>query len=355
LTSPGTSRTVPVPVPVVAILAAALALGAAAFSIPRLTSHRSHSSGTVGLARRNELFIAFKPLADDLTEVLESRRSWREGQATKLDFALTLDAKRPAFENVRTDIVELRLANSSDRSLDLYVEASQLYLEMVRTLRVAVADVPEQLALELDRSASRIRTLADRIYDQAKSAGTPRPQTKVTAAHEEYRLTTEVPDWVDEGLAAGPPLADPPAPASESPALREDNRPQQPERKWLDAVRVAGIPDAATLARAIDALDVATLRSVADAMAGAVNRLRSVPDPARGGRARSAVLNLGLLVHEEAARIGQGAGLIADVAVSARLADVARRLALIGDDLWDGAFGPRTSGFDRALLRQRGP
>jgi hypothetical protein len=344
-------RTVPV---VLAILAAALAVGAAAFSIPRLRASRRPSSGAAPAARRDELFRAFKPLADDLVEVLESRRTWRAGQATTLDFALTLDAKRPSFEKARNDIVELRLAHSSDRSLDLYVEAAQLYLEMVRTLRVAVADVAEPLRLELDRSADRIRTLADRIYDQAKSAGDP-GRTPTTAAHEEYRLTTEVPDWVDEGLAAGPPLADPPAPAPETPAIRQAVRPQQPERTWLDAVRVSRIPDAGRLGAAIDAHDVAALRAVADDLATAVDRLRAVPDPARGGRARSAVLNLGLLVHEESARIGQGAGLIADPSVAGRLADVARRLALIGDDLWDGAFGPRTSGFDRALLRQRGP
>ena len=275
-------------VPAVALVAL-VAVGATSFT---LLDRRDTGQKVASNPRRQELFLAFKPVAEELVEVLESRRAWQEGKSSKLDFALSLDDKRPAFEKARDEVLALRLAHFDDLSLDLYLGAARLYLETLRLFRLAL-DVPGPLGTELDRSAGRVRVLADRVYDQAKSSASPAAKRRPSSTNEEYRMVSEVPDWVEEGLAPGPPLADTAAPAA--------------------------------------------------------------PAPARGGRERSAVLSLGRLVHEEAARVGQGAGMVADPARAARLATMASRLSLIGDRLWDPAAESRASGFDDAVLFQTGP
>lgn len=250
--------------PVTAALAVA-AVGVTSFA---LLTRGDAGRKVVDHTRRHELFIAFRPLADELVEVLESRRAWQEGKSSKLEFALSLDDRRPAFEQARDDVLALRLARPEDVGLDLYLGAARLYVEMVLLFRIAL-DVPGPLGAELDRSASRVRVLADRVYDQAKASAGPAAKRRPSSTNEEYRMLSEVPDWVEEGLAPGAPLASDTAPAA--------------------------------------------------------------PDPARGGRARSAVFSLGQLVHEEAARVVQGAGLVNDTALAARLAAVASELSLIGD------------------------
>lgn len=294
------------------------------------------------------LFTAFKPLADELVRMLESRRSWVEGTATAAEFATAVERVLPAFVKARDDVVALRPAAPSERIGDLYTQAARLYLESLRAYRVAV-DVPLALGTELDRFANRLRVLADRIYDRARAAADP-GRAEVSGDETEYRPVAEVPDWVAEGLAAGPPLADAPPPAPEVPPGRQATRRTQPERDWISSVGGAEIPPAEALGTALRAGDVAALRALATEFTAVVGRLAAEPDPRNGGRERSALLSLGLLVHGEAARAGQGAGIVGDAALASRLTEIGRRLALIGDGLWDPAFEGRVSGFDAALL-----
>jgi hypothetical protein len=192
-------------------------------------------------------------------------------------------------------------------------------------LTVAALDMPPgPLAQQVARAGARSRELADRVFDRGRALLVPvLPTTTVPGI--EVVLPPDVPDWVAEGLAPGPPLDDPPPSPAATPLVRVAHRPQQSVPSWLRAVAASGAPSLADLDRALAAADASTLQSLSRRWQSAVDRMRAQPDP-RGDRERADRLYLQWLVAAEAARVGQASRVIGGD-LGSRLNELAIRLA----------------------------
>ncbi|MDQ1375127.1 MAG: hypothetical protein QOJ09_2465 [Actinomycetota bacterium] len=266
---------------------------------------------------------AYRPLRLTATELPSRVRSWQTGERPDEELRNDLATSLREVSAVR-DAVEALPPFARDAAVrPLYRWSSQLYVEHVHGLQAALAQPAGPMRDQLVLLARRVRVLADRVFDRGQSRLAPflheAPDPNV-----EIHLPPEVPDWVVDGLAAGPPLDDPPPPAATEPALREDTRPTQPRRAWVVAVAAAGAPSSGELSGAITSGDQAALRALARRFADVARALAPVPDPAdRHGRDDAAQVRLSLLVSGEAARAAQ-----------AGLGDVARRLLVIADRVW---------------------
>jgi hypothetical protein len=266
---------------------------------------------------------AYSPLKLTGLQLPERVRAWAAGERSPDDLRADLDTAAREVASVQRLVEELPPFPRDDRVAPLYRSSSRLYVQYVTVLQAALAQPAGPLRDQVVLLARRVRLLADRVFD--------RGQVRINAMlHEaadpnvEIRLPPEVPDWVAESMAAGPPLDDPPPPAPTTPPLREDTRPTQPRAAWVVAVTAAPVPAAGDLAAAIDRSDQAALRDLARRFARVARDLGLVADPVGPhGREDAAQARLALLAYGEAARAAQ-----------ARLPDVARGLTAIGDQVW---------------------
>lgn len=302
-------------------------------------------------AWRIELDDAIRPIANDLPNIIQSRPAWQENPDDANAAAAFRDSLHRAlsrFAAARDAVDGLSEAPEEPLAKERFLASARLYVEFIRIERVAV-DLPSgALALQVDLLARRTRIVADRIYDRGLLAIDPGARLQDRPGVE-VRLAPEVPDWAAEGLEFGAPLgAAGPAPTGPPPE-REDERPSQSEEDWVDAASGLAVPSAERLAEAIDEGDPDGLRVLAGELTAAAAALWALPDP-DGDRERSALSSLSLLLLEGAARAAQAASLTDDPELAARLDRVARRLALVSDDLWDSALPDRASLFDASLL-----
>src|SRR5207248_356871 len=243
-----------------------------------------------------------------------------------------------------------------------FVDAADLYVETARIYGVATEPASDALRGQLNAAARRVRTLGDRIYDRGRAVLDPTfyaaPSSDV-----ELRPPTEVPDWVAEGMAAGPPLAPTPGPAAATPPIREATcgngvappcRAEESASKWAGEVKKAGFPQPPDVLGAIDAVDAAKLGVLAGEYEDKTRTLRARPDPKKA-RERAAVLGLGLLTDGEAARLGQAAAMLPAGDARTRLQAVARRCLVVGDGLLEPGLGFHRSGLPTSLRRDTGP
>ncbi|MEA3018699.1 MAG: hypothetical protein QOI47_223 [Actinomycetota bacterium] len=232
---------------------------------------------------------AFKPLTSSALALPAQARQWLAGDLSDDEYRAKLDQALKDTTRTR-DLVR---ALPAVPGKGLYLASAELYVLHVRVHQASMGEKGsrrDQAAL----LARRLRELADRIFDRGHALVDPtflQNQPDVVV-----HLPEEVPDWVAEGMAAGPPLdAQPPPPAS-TPPLREATRPTEPEATWLAAVARAGAPDHVDLG--------GDLAAEARSFIFAAESLRHEPDPV-GGRERSAILRLGYLVQADAARAAQ--------------------------------------------------
>lgn len=314
-------------------------------------SRRDKAVAEAARAWQKQVIAAFTPMVNAAPELITGAREWLAGTRPADQFQQELDSHISRFASARDDLGKIAPYAKAPSAIELFKAGAELYIEFARVYRAAVVAPAGDVRTQLDVLARRIRELGDRVYDRGSAAMAPfvhdDPLKDV-----DVRLPEEVPRWVAEGMAPGPPLDDPPPPAAESPPLRQASRPEQESSAWSAAVRATDIPAATDVAAAIDGGDGDTLRSVARKLVDAAERLRSTPDPQRQ-REKSAVTRLALLVTADGARAAQAASLL-DREPAASLRDVARRLSLIGDSLWPHGLGARQSGFDPALLRGNG-
>jgi hypothetical protein len=229
-------------------------------------------------------------------DMVRGAREWQEGTRPIEQFQAELDQHHTQFAEDKGRLESLRPFPFDKRVNGLYLDSVQLYIE----------------------TANAYKAMAAKLGDK------PNPDVDI-------RLPEEVPNWVAEGLAPGPPLDDKPPAPSEEPQLRKPTRPDQPRDDWLAGLRALDLPP--------PGLD--NPQAQARALVAAAERLRDVPDP-KGDREEGARIRLSLLVQADGAR-----------AVQAGLVDLGRRLFIVGDRLWSGPGLPaRSSGFDPALLRQ---
>jgi hypothetical protein len=262
---------------------------------------------------------AYKPLQLTALQLPERVRTWQAGERSDDDLRTDLDTAFGEVVTVRDAVAELPTFELDPNVAPLYQWSTRIYVEYVRVLQGALARPAGPLRDQLVLVARRLRVLGDRVFDRGQARLEPYlhepPNPDVV-----IQLPPEVPDWTADGMAAGPPLDDPPDPPAATPALREETRPTQPRAAWADAVTAAAVPTQAELDAAMAAGDQGALRALANRCSTIARDLGAVADPSgRHGREDGAQVRLGVLVTGEAARAAQ-----------AELPEVARSLAAIG-------------------------
>ena len=288
---------------------------------------RRERSTTQAWSSEAEAAFGGTGLGDRVTMLVQGARDWMAGTLPTDQFKARLDDDLTAFGAIQVAVHRLRAYPYDHRVNDLYGRSAGLYVDTVRAYEVAVTEPPGDVRTQLDLLARRLRELGDRVFDRGQALVNPRlhqpPDPNV-----DVRLPEEVPNWVAEGLAAGPPLDAPPPPAAAQPRTRQATRPQQRRAAWLAAVTATAAPSIADVRAAIDAGDATRLGDVATRLIAAVERLRTVPDPT-GDREESARLRLGYLVRADAARTAQ----LGAISATPALTDLARAVLVDADGL----------------------
>lgn len=302
--------------PVVWLFALAMAVVAVAVgvaAVQRLAGDGPSVAPPTTAAVATTVDEAFAPLVREAGRLPDRARAWLGGERSDEAFGTDVEAAVDAFEET-VDRVG-RLDGVRHEAHELYEAAAMLYVQHALIYRGAIdGDLREQA----DLTARRVRLLADRTFDRARTADGK--QLGVDDPNVVVNLPEEVPDWEAEGLAPGPPLDDPPT-EQPRPALRQRDRPTQPRADWIAAVEAAGAPPDEQLAAAIESRDHGALQETARAYVEAAERLRQTPDP-EGDREGATRVRLALLVASEAARAGQ----LGEPSVAGRLAEIARLL-----------------------------
>jgi hypothetical protein len=212
----------------------------------------------------------------------------------------------------------------------LYADSVALDRAWVDLTVVALDAPPGPLTQQVTLAGARSRELGDRVFDRGRALLVPVLPT-TTVAGVEVVLPPDVPDWVAEGLAPGPPLDDPPPAPAATPPVRVADRPEQSAASWSRAVAGSGAPVLADLDRALVSPDVRTLQALSRRWQHAVDRMRNQPDP-KGDRQGADRLYLQWLVAAEAARVGEASALNPTPDRST-LIDAAGRLAAVARNL----------------------
>jgi len=293
---------------------------------------------------------AFADLGGAIPNLVRRTDEWLAGKVTDEDLAADLDTWAGLARSAREaagELDDIELAPESDRLLEL---TADLYIEVVNVHDAALDVDDAELRTQVHLLARRVRTLADRVYDRGYEL--VKPFLFVEQAPDvTVNLPEEVPIWPELNLEPGPPLGPRPAPAAESPALRQENRPEQPREEWIGALRLVNPTSAGDLAAAIDGGSGEDLRATAERLIAAAEALRAEPDP-EDNREESARVRLGLLIHADAARTAQAGTLVANPGRGDALRSIARRLAVIGGDpvLWVSELAARDPGYDPGEL-----
>ena len=284
--------------------------------------------------------------------------AFRAAEATNLDLLIAIRDRVATLAPFAADPL---VNDTYTRSAELYVEWARLTLDAARTPAGAVRS-------QLDLLSRRVEELGNRVFDRGvalRDVHLPR----LNDLSVQTVLPEEVPEWIAEGLAAGPPLDAAPGPADAYPPVRADHRATEPRRAWIRAVLGSGAPAPSEVARDIATGDLTTCRDVAERLGAAVEGLRGVPDPVpaapgrptQEGREESARLRLGLEVDAEGARAAELAAVLrsgsaagADPALVGRLITSGQRLLLIGASLWSSDLGGHDSGLDPSLMLAAG-
>jgi hypothetical protein len=294
----------------------------------------------------------FHPLTQILVAYLQTIQSWSAGTVSDSSLEGYLSDEVPTFQQVLDRLDRQPPLAEAPRAIDDYRQAAELYILSTDVLSSATYLPAGPLRQQVALSATRIRDLGDRIFDQGTAALAP--FTPVAATPDVTEIEpADVPVWASMDLAPGPPLtsASPPVP----PVHYQSNRPQVSFPIWSHLVTSAGIPPVAAEAAAIRGGSLATDSAQSQQLAAAVTKLNADPDP-KGDRADSTRLRLGLLVDEEATLAAGESDLAgAGSKAAAGLRQAAMALALVGDDLWDPALGPRSTGFPPSLLTAANP
>jgi hypothetical protein len=323
------------------VVGVVLVVGGAIFAISRVADVSSLDSGNSGKDTDAEKARAWDADANaafggtDLTQgvvdMVAGAREWQAGERPIEQYKADLEVRRNRFQDTVARLDDLRPYPFDKRVNNLYQASAQLYLQTVEVYRGLVDTPPGDVRTQTDLLARRVRALADRVFDRGHELVKPKLDEE-TSPDVDIRLPEEVPDWVADGMAAGPPLEPappPPVDPNAEPQLRKPIRPDQPRKDWLAALRRLDIPSPKETMAAIASHDDAALASHARRLVAAAESLRTTPDP-QDDREESARIRLSLLVDADAARAGQ-----------LRLDAVARRMLQVGHRLWVGEGLPR--------------
>ena len=300
---------------------------------------------------------AFAPLTSALPSLDAAVDRWSAGSETDTAMQGAAAAAVTSLVDTRARVDALAPFPGDPRVNDLYRRSVLLDLQAANVYGAATAMTAGSARDQVRLLGVRLRRLGDRVFDRGRAL----VQTRLGPLDPNLvvNLPEEVPNWVVEGLAAGPPLDPGSAAARPLPAsageLRAPSRPSGSRRAWERAVESAHVPPAAAVDAAVSGGSEPD-GALAHTFVAAAEVLRTTPDPA-GDREESARVRLGLLVDADAvyaARAAYEARAVdagaAAATSSVRLLDVARRLDLVGAGLWAPELGPRSSGLSPALL-----
>lgn len=327
----------------------------------------SSSTTTVTASKEQQDFQgkvdeAFKALGDAIKVFLPKANDFEAGKVTPADFKGNVDLALPEFVKSRDAVAALEKYQKDPAINGYFIAAADLYVEVARIYGVATDPAADPLRAQLNIAAKRLRTLGDRIYDRGRVVLDPSFYAP-SSQEVELRPPTEVPDWVAEGMAAGPPLADTPPPPAATPPVRvatcgkgvpEPCRAEVSAKNWESRVKEAGFPQPPDVARALESADPAKLAELAASYETKTRSLMGGDDP-KGDRERAALTGLALLTDGEAARLGQAAALLPAGEPRNRLLAVARRSLVVGDGLLEPKLGFQPSGLPASMLTETGP
>lgn len=262
-------------------------------------------------------------LTNRVIEMVEGARKWLAGERSTEEFAADLAARQTQFGEVRTRLKELRDYPYDDRVVGLYRSTADLYTQVVAVYQAMIMTPPGETRTQLDLLARRVRILGDRVFDRGHALVKPKLH-EPDRPDVDIRLPAEVPNWVEEGIAPGPPVAPTPPPATKEPQLRKPTRPTQARAAWLTKLASLPIPGRSAVASLFDTPSAPELMAFGIDFNNAAMALRDVPVP-DGDREEADRIALSLLVDGEAVRAAQ-----------LGLKQVALALQDVSEDLWFG-------------------
>lgn len=240
----------------------------------------------------------------------QQRSSFANGSVSVPEYAAELGRSESVMASSLAAARRLPPAPGAPLVDPLYVASASLYVDAVRCELAAVGLPAGDLRYQAMLSATRLRELADRTFDQGRVLTSQGLAPSGVPAGSNVVLPAEVPDWVAEGLAAGPPLAPAPPAAAEFPPVRQGARPTEEAARWFSSVRVLHVPTPAHVASQLPHAGEAALGALARQLQIDSDRIGALPDPAiRSGREESVRRRLAILIEAEACRLGQIAGL----------------------------------------------
>jgi hypothetical protein len=303
-------------------------------------SSPSGATSTAAGAWRDGVLEDFRPLAGVSLTVVRTTVEWRAGRATGPELAARIDTALPSILETRQALAARGELPDAPQALAHYRAAADLYLVSMNTLRTATGLRAGPLQEQLARSATRMRDLGDRVFDQAGVVLEPLLPPTRQFDGVEVRKPAEVPDYATLDLAAGPPLDE--VPATPGPIRTyEAARPEQRVSDWVSAVGRAGVPTSDEVVAALRTGAATEFAVLARRLVAASDAVRALPDPERE-RPVSTQVQLGLLVQAESVWAAQAAILVAGDA-RRQLLSSSRALANVADRLWPSVLGKRTT------------
>jgi len=335
----------------VAVLVVVAIVAALAPHHHRGPSRAQRSARDAARAFRIRMRSAFTGLVGDLPQLVEDVDALDKGTMAPDAFTATHADEVAVAARTRDAVATTRGLPHDPRPRALYWRSAQLYVEATQTF-VDASRVDPPLRHQVILAGKRIRVLGDRIFDrgahiiEAAARDAVNPDLQVA-------LPREVPDWVNEGLAAGPPVG---TVVDNHVAIDEadPHPPTQHASAWERRTRASVALVTRTVARLPATTTVGDLTGAAETIDGAVAAIVLGAEPA--GRHEAAMtIELALRTEEEAAR-----GFALAAALPASVADIAHRraddLAVIAAAVWSiGADGlGRPDGFDPPSTRFAG-
>lgn len=289
--------------------------------------------------------------AQGTLDYLKVVNDWIAGKADGQQMSGAADLAFVRYTEARGLLAKRSAFEPAPRALADFRDTFELYTDTARLAKLGAGIESAELRTQIQRQILRLRQLADRFFDLAKSeldpfrgrGATERPQFA-------YVRTAEVPSFAGTETEAGAPLRSP-APTPSAPREFQDKRPEQEFASWAAAVRAAKIPTGPEVTDAISRGDGAELGRLAVALSSASDALHDAPDP-KDNRHLSTRIQLGLLVQVEAMRTAQIAAL-ATKAERPVAVQIAETLALIGVRIWDPRLGERTTDLPERLLERK--
>lgn len=275
---------------------------------------------------------------------------WSAGKADAQHMSDAADQAFFRYTEAREFLAKRTAFEPAPRALANFRDTFELYTDTARLAKLGSGVESAELRTQIQRQIFRLRQLADRLYDLAKSELDPFRGRDTTLSSLEYIRPAQVPAFEGSTAEAGPPLVGAaPTPAAER--EYQETRPEQEFDAWVGAVKALNLPSAQSIVDAISKGDGAELGRLAVALTKASDTLYDAPDP-KGNRTLSTRIQLGLLVQAEAMRTAQIAAL-ATKAERPVAVQIAETLAFVGTRIWDPRLGDRSTGLSERLLERK--